>query len=77
MVCINTAVAQNDDVASVSVFAVDGNKYIVQCILEGSVLVVKKRNNRSLESRKIKSLDFHHVCSSKNWIVDLKNSTVL
>ena len=42
MVCINTAVAQNDDVASVSVFAVNGNKYIVQSILEGCILVVKK-----------------------------------
>ena len=77
MVCINTAVAQNDDVASVSVFAVDGNKYIVQSILEGSVLVVKKRNNRSLETWEIKSLDFHHVCSSQDRIVDFKNSTVL
>ena len=77
MICINAAVAQNDDVASVSVFTVDRNKYIVQSILEGSVLVVKKRNNRSLETWEIKGLDFHHVCSSKNWIVDLKDSTVL
>ena len=76
VVFVHSAVRQDNDVEALCVGAVYGDAELVQCFLQGSMLVVQKRNYSRHESGLVQLTDLHQVHFRQDRIFHLQHPDI-
>ena len=77
VVLVDPAIAQDDDVVTALVCTIHRDIELLQGLLEGGVLIVKKRDHLGPEARLVEVLDLHELDAREDRVLHLEHAAVV